>query len=822
MISMRSPRPAFAAVRLAALLAALLTSAAPLAAEGFAGAGPWMVRAWFGDEVMIREVASWGDHMQVDRNKGFVRIVVDIDQLARLAALGFFVEVDEEASALIRLAESGQPDADHPGSIPNFPCYRTVEETFAGAQALVAAHPTLAAIADVGDSWEKVTAGGQPGYDLLALALTNSAVAGPKPVLLVSAAIHAREYTTAEAALRFAEWIVGAHGLDADATWVLDHHEIHIVLQANPDGRKVAEGANLWRKNRHNDSCGASFGVDLNRNFDFYWGAWGGSSGASCDETYRGSAAASEPETQALAAYMATVFTDWRPVDDLVTPVPDNASGIYVDLHSYANAILSAWGQTPTPTCTGAPPSFPPNCAQILRLGRKWAYLSGFNPRVGSLYFVDGSTKDYSYGRLGIPGYTWEMGTNFFESCAAFESAVLPDALAMLKYAMRVPRTPYLTPAGPDAVNVTAPAQPVAPGDPAVITATLDDTRYLDPDGTEPSQPIAGAELYLDTPPWAGGTPVAMSAVDGTFNSPVEAATVTLDTTGLASGRHLLYLRGRDNANNWGAFSAAFLTVIDPATAPFLEGTVTAMGSGTPLAAAVVVGPFSTATVPATGAYSIQVLEGTYDVIVTAADHAPATASGVTLATQQTVVQDFALVPYAGVLDDDVESGNLGWTAQTPWAITTTQSHSPTHSWTDSPSGSYGNNLSTSLTSAPLDLAAAVGVELSFWQRYATELGYDFCHVEVSADNGATWIEIATYDGTNTTWTAQTFTVPALVGAAQARVRFRLTSDGSLTFDGWYVDDIRVRAAIPPLAPDMPFLDGFETADMSRWSAVVP
>ena len=359
---------------------------------------------------------------------------------------------------------------------------------------------------------------------------------------------------------------------------------------------------------------------------------------------------------------MATVFTDWRPVDDLVTPVPDTASGIYVDLHSYANEILSAWGQTPSATCSGAPPSWPPNCAQILRLGRKWAYLSGFDPRVGSLYAVDGSTKDYSYGRLGIPGYTWEMGSDFFESCSSFTSAVLPDTLAMLKYAMRVPRTPYQTPAGPDAVNVAAPALPVAPGDPVVVTATLDDTRYLDPDGVEPSQPIAAAELYLDTPPWAGGTPIAMNAVDGTFNSTVEAATVTLDTTGYASGRHLLYLRGRDNANNWGAVSAVFLTVIDPATAPYLEGTVTDMESGTPLAATVVAGPFSTATVPATGAYSIQVPEGTYDVTATAADHAPATAAGVTLASLQTVVQDFALVPYAPVFEDDVENGTNGWT----------------------------------------------------------------------------------------------------------------------------------------------------------------
>ena len=809
-----------AAMLFAALLALFFATSAPLAAEGFAGPGPWMARAWFGDEAMVREVASWGDHLQVERDKGFLRVVVDADQLAKLAALGFFVEVDEEATALIRLAESAQEAWDRPDTIPAFPCYRTVEETYASAQALATAHPTLAAIADVGDSWDKVTAGGPAGYDLFVLKLTNSSVPGPKPVLLVSAAIHAREYTTAEAALRFAEWIAGAYGTDADATWVLDQHEIHILLQANPDGRKTAEGGSQWRKNRNNtNGCVSTYGVDLNRNFSFYWGAWGGSSGVACDETYRGSAAASEPETQTLAAYMATVFPDRRP-DDLTTPAPDDTMGIYVDLHSYANEILSAWGQTTSPICNGAPPVSPPNCAQILRLGRKWAYLSGFDPRVGSLYAVDGSTKDYSYGHLGVPGYTWEMGTSFFESCSAFESAVLPDALAMLKYAMRVPRTPYLTPAGPDAVSVTAPAQPLAPGDPAVVTATLDDTRYFDPDGVEPAQPIAAAELYLDGPPWTGGSPVALLAVDGAFDTSVEAATVTLDTSALALGRHLLYVRGRDSANNWGAFSAAFLTLIDPATDPVLEGTVTEAGTSVPLVATVAVGPYSTHSAAGTGAYSIQVPVGTYDVVATAADHAPVTASGVALPALQTVVRNFSLSPYTAVLADTAENGSGNWGAQAPWAITTTQSHTPTHSWTDSPAGSYGNNVNTALTSAAIDLSLAVGVRLSFWQRYATEPGYDFCHVEVSADNGAQWTEIATFDGSDTVWTRQTYTVPQLVGAAQARVRFRLTSDGSQVADGWYVDDITLDAAVVPLTSL--FADGFDSNGTTNWSNVVP
>jgi hypothetical protein len=560
------------ALCVAAVAVALLAPVSPLAAAGFEGGGPWVVRAWFGDEAMIREVASWGDHLQYDRDQGFLRLVVDADQRARLEALGFFVEVDEESTALLRLAESAQTGWDRPDTIPGFPCYRTVEETYADAQALVADHPTLAALVDVGDSWDKVTVGGSPGYDLLVLELTNSALAGPKPVLMVTGAIHAREYTTAEAALRFAEWIVGAHGTDADATWVLDHHEIHIVLHTNPDGRKIAEGGILWRKNRNSTLCGGgSFGIDLNRNFDFYWGQWGGSSGDSCSETYRGSTAASEPETQAVQSYMESVFPDQRP-DDLTTPAPDTSTGIYVDLHSFGGEILSAWGQTPTPICNGAPPTWPPNCAQILRLGRKWAYLSGYDPRVGSLYPVDGSTKDYSYGHLGVPGYTWELGTDFFESCASFENAVLPDALAMLKYAMRVPRTPYRTPAGPDVVNLLGPPGLVEIGDPALVTASLDDTRSFDPDGVEPSQPIAAGELFVDVPPWAGGSPVAMSATDGAFDEPVEAAAASLDTACLDAGRHLIYARGRDSGANEGAVSALFLDLVEPAPIPFLDG----------------------------------------------------------------------------------------------------------------------------------------------------------------------------------------------------------------------------------------------------------
>ena len=111
--------------------------------------------------------------------------------------------------------------------------------------------PTLATWTDVGDSWDKATPAGDPGYDINALVLTNQAVPGPKPKLMIISAIHAREYATAELATRFAELLVNNYGIDPDITWLLDYTELHLIPQANPDGRKAGRerstpGARMW------------------------------------------------------------------------------------------------------------------------------------------------------------------------------------------------------------------------------------------------------------------------------------------------------------------------------------------------------------------------------------------------------------------------------------------------------------------------------------------------------------------------------------------------------------------------------------------------
>lgn len=801
-----------------------LAGGLPLPDDPFTGAGPWMVRAWFGSDDAVREVASWGDHFQTDRKLGFLRLLADPERLEGLRALGFYVEIDAPSTALIRQAEEANRQAAEAlargeapeAGIPGFPCYRTVEETFATAQAIVAAHPTLASWIDAGDSWDKLTADGAPGYDMMVLKLTNSAVPGPKPILFVTSAIHAREYTTAELMTRFAEQLVNGYGSDADATWLLDFHELHFMLQTNPDGRKFAEGGALWRKNTDQNYCGAtstSRGADLNRNFSFQWNCCGGSSGSACSETYRGPSAASEPEVQAVQNYLRAVFPDQRGPGYPGGGAPADATGVYLDIHSYSDLVLWPWGGTNTPT---------DNATALTTFGRRLAWYNGYLPEQAiGLYPTDGTTDDFAYGDLGVAAFTIELGNDFFEACSSFESSVLPANLGALLYAAKVARTPYLTPGGPDARALGLTPGVVAPGEPATLHVTLDDTRFSNDNGTEPVQAISSAEVYVDVAPWqAGAVALPLTADDGTFNSTSEAANAVLDTTSLASGRHILFVRGQDAGGAWGPVSAIFLHVLDPATAPFVQGVVREAGTLAPLAATVTVGPFSTTTTVGTGAYSFQVPPGTYDIRASSAGHAPRRVTGVVAAPLATVTEDFALPAISPVLVDSGEGTSPGWTAQSPWALTTETAASPTHSWTDSPGGNYGNNLSTALTSPVLDLTGSTETLLTFAHRCQTEAGWDFCHVEISTDGGTNWSEVGVYDGNQAGWEQVSIPVPQLDGVANARIRFRLTTDINTVADGWHVDDIALTAVLPPPA-DL-FSDGFESGDFALWSSSVP
>ncbi len=525
------------------------------------GNGPWVVRAYYSSErsleVLLERAAPW----RVDRNARVLILEInDRDEYQALLDDGFQVAIDAERTAGLLDAPEAAPD--QVAGIGGYTCYRTVEESLSSAQQLVATYNTIAELVDVGDSWKKHQ---NPalGYDLWALRLTNRAIPGVKPVHYLQGGLHAREYATAETVLRYGEWLAAQYNVNPDVTWILDHQEVVILFQANPDGRKVAEisSTRLQRKNRNENFCstgGTSLGVDLNRNFPFDWGGLG-SSGTVCNETFRGPSAASEFESQAIIAYLRQIFPDQRaetPGIDLTTPVSLDATGIYMDVHSNAGTTWWPWGNVNN--------TLAPNSTQLQTLGRKIAYYNGLTPEQSNAGgAIGGATDDFTFGTLGVAAYTVEMeGNDFWPTCTTYTNTLLQPTLDGFFVASKLARAPYRWAAGPELINATATPTPVASTGTLSISVRAEDARFNNTVGAEPSQAVTAVAVFAQ-PPWqAGVTPLAqLQPADGAFNSNAENAFVNLPASTLGLGRQLLYLRATDAAGNLGPVAAVFVTV---------------------------------------------------------------------------------------------------------------------------------------------------------------------------------------------------------------------------------------------------------------------
>ena len=542
---------ALLAVIVAPLLAAPVVTPSAMTAVTIPSQ-PTVVRIYFHTPEQLGELTSTLDVWEVHHQDGYLIALVSPVKFVVLTGQGYTIEIDEVKTAQVnevRVPLPGQVNA-----IPGYPCYRTVEETYQTYDTLIATYPTLITKQDIGDSWDKVTPGGPAGYDIWVVKVTNSAIPGPKPRFFLMGEIHAREYTTAETATRLVEYLLQNYGVDPDATWLLDTCEIHVVPMSNPDGRKFAENGQSWRKNTDNDdgcSTPGAWGTDLNRNHTFKWNQ-GGSSGAPCDETYRGPSAGSEPEVQAVQAYVAGIFPDQRGPGDS-DPAPADATGAFITLHSYGGLVLWPWGHTA---------ALPPNSTALQTLGRKIAFFNNYDPEQSvGLYPTSGTSDDWAYGELGVAAYTIEQGTSFFQDCGSFTSTIWPTNRDALLYAFKACRRPYQTPAGPEPINVAVSPAGVLVGGTVMLTAIVDDTRYRSGSG-EPTQNIAEAHFSPDAPSFVAGTPTyPMTASDGSFNSPSEVVQAIVATTGWTPGRHLLVVEGKDAAGNWGVPGAASVCV---------------------------------------------------------------------------------------------------------------------------------------------------------------------------------------------------------------------------------------------------------------------
>ena len=112
--------------------------------------------------------------------------------------------------------------------------------------------------------------------------------------------------------------------------------------------------------------------------------------------------------------------------------------------------------------------------------------------------------------------------------------------------------------------------------------------------------------------------------------------------------------------------------------------------------------------------------------------------------------------------------------------------------------GDYENNLGNreySAISPTIDCSSFLDVQLSFMRWLNVEQpAYDHAYIDVSNDDGTTWLEIWTNTSviTNNSWNQVTYNLSSIADLqSNVRIRFSIGStDGSWQYSGWNIDDL--------------------------------
>ena len=316
----------------------------------------------------------------INRVKQQASVVASPRDFETLAKMGLAYEVVDVSHPLSQRAEA-------------LADYTDPQEMSAFLDQVQAAYPTIAKKYVIKDPLYE----GQVQY---AMKITKDVdQENQRPVFFLDAQHHAREVMTAEISRDMVDYLTSHYATDPQVQHWVDNIEIWIVTIVNPDGAMyVFTNDNMWRKNR-DPGCGSGdmTGVDLNRNYDWDWNACDGSDGYCSSDIYRGSAPASEPETQGMISLMSGK----NPIFNLT-------------YHSYGEYILYPEGcQDADETAALGDIGQALNSILENDYGRTGQYATG--PSWSTIYVTDGSSDDEAYGKYGIFSYCIEVNSTDFQ-----------------------------------------------------------------------------------------------------------------------------------------------------------------------------------------------------------------------------------------------------------------------------------------------------------------------------------------------------------------------------------------------------------------------
>lgn len=198
----------------------------------------------------------------------------------------------------------------------SFDHYFRYDEITQFLHGLVAEFPSLITVETAGQSYQ--------GRELWAAKISTSNFDGTKPVILIDAGIHAREWIAPMSILFLIHELV-EHSADHPEMLNVDWY---IIPMANPDGYENSHVSDrMWRKTMSTNNGSACLGTDPNRNFDFQWQVGTSTSDNPCAITYRGPNPNSEVEVRIISNLMHTVNPK-----------------CYLAIHSFGDFLLYPYG----------------------------------------------------------------------------------------------------------------------------------------------------------------------------------------------------------------------------------------------------------------------------------------------------------------------------------------------------------------------------------------------------------------------------------------------------------------------------------------------
>lgn len=163
------------------------------------------------------------------------------------------------------------------------------------------------------------------------------------------------------------------------------------------------------------------------------------------------------------------------------------------------------------------------------------------------------------------------------------------------------------------------------------------------------------------------------------------------------------------------------------------------------------------------------------------------------------------------IIEDDSDNYVNHWHDDSEWSNTYEEYFSPQTSITDSPYSNYSNNSEEIIQLIdPINLSGFVYAEINFDAKWNIESGYDYVQLEISNDNGNSWIpqcgkytrkgiethdfalDEPLYDGNQSQWINETVSLTDYLNE-DIFIRFKLYTDGGLRRDGFYFDNFKIK-----------------------------